>query len=60
LRQSNSGFGSGNEAAIALGNLVNRAEPLAWNVIEQYRSFVFQIGSETASGQLIRASMLPC
>jgi len=43
--------GDGNEAAIALGNLVNAANPPRGTVIEQYRSLVFQIGSETASAR---------
>jgi len=49
---SNQASGAGNEAAIALGNLVNAPNPPRGTVIEQYRSFVFQIGSETASAQI--------
>jgi flagellar hook-associated protein 1 FlgK len=58
---SNQASGDGNEAAIALGNLVNAANPPRGTVIEQYRSLVFQIGSETASAQAAsdeHASML--
>lgn len=49
---SNQVSGAGNEAAIALGNLVNAPNPPRGTVVEQYRSFVFQIGSETASAQI--------
>jgi len=49
---SNQVSGAGNEAAIALGNLVNAPNPPRGTVIEQYRALVFQIGSETASAQL--------
>jgi len=49
---SNQASGDGNEAAIAIGNLVNAANPPRGTVVEQYRSLVFQIGSETASAQI--------
>ena len=51
IAASNQASGDGNEAAIALGNLVNAANPPRGTVIEQYRSLVFQIGSETASAR---------
>ena len=44
--------GAGNEAAIAIGNLVNATNPPRGTVVEQYRSLVFQIGSETASAEI--------
>ena len=49
---SNQASGAGNEAAIAIGNLVNAANPPRGTVVEQYRSLVFQIGSETASSEI--------
>jgi len=52
IAASNQPSGAGNEAAIALGNLVNATNPPRGTVIEQYRSLVFQIGSETASAQI--------
>jgi flagellar hook-associated protein 1 FlgK len=51
IAASDQASGDGNEAAIALGNLVNAPNPPRGTVIEQYRSLVFQIGSETASAQ---------
>jgi flagellar hook-associated protein 1 len=48
---SSQASGAGNDAAMALGNLVNAPNPPRGTVVEQYRSLVFQIGSETASAQ---------
>jgi len=44
--------GTDNEAAIALGNLVNATNPPRGTITDQYRGLVFQIGSETASVQV--------
>ena len=44
--------GTDNEAAIALGNLVNAANPPRGTVADQYRGIVFQIGSDTSSAQV--------
>jgi flagellar hook-associated protein 1 FlgK len=52
IAASNQPSGAGNEAAITLGNLVNAANPPRGTVVEQYRSLVFQIGSETASARI--------
>jgi len=52
IAASNQPSGVGNEAAIALGNLVNALNPPRGTVVEQYRSLVFQIGSETASARI--------
>jgi len=52
IAASNQPSGAGNEAAIALGNLVNAPNPPRGTVVEQYRSLVFQIGSETASARI--------
>lgn len=41
--------GSGNEAAIALGNLVNVPNAPRGTIVEQFSSLVYQIGSDTAN-----------
>ena len=51
IAASDQASGDGNEAAIAMGNLVNSANPPRGTVTEQYQSLVFQIGSETATAQ---------
>jgi flagellar hook-associated protein 1 FlgK len=51
IAASSQASGDGNDAAIAMGNLVNASNPPRGTVIEQYRSLVFQIGSETATAQ---------
>jgi len=46
---SNQATGAGNEAAIALGNLLNTSVGSRGSVMDQYRSLVFQVGNDTAN-----------
>jgi len=49
---SNQSSGAGNEAAIALGNLLNTPVGSHGSVIDQYRSLIFQVGNDTANAEV--------
>lgn len=44
--------GTGNEAAIEMGNLMNARVFSVGSIIEQYRSLIYSIGSDTANADL--------
>jgi flagellar hook-associated protein 1 FlgK len=44
--------GTGNGTAIALGNLLNSQVFTGGSVVEQYRSFIYSVGSDTANADL--------
>jgi len=49
---SSQATGAGNDAAIALGNLLNSPVAPRGSIIDQYRSFIFQIGNDTADAEV--------
>jgi flagellar hook-associated protein 1 FlgK len=49
---SSQASGAGNDAAIALGNLLNTPVPPRGSVIDQYQSLTFQIGNDTANADV--------
>jgi flagellar hook-associated protein 1 FlgK len=49
---SSQASGAGNNAAIALGNLLNTPVPPRGSVIDQYQSLTFQIGNDTANADV--------
>ena len=52
IAASGQATGGDNAGAIAIGNLVNASDSSRGSVTDQYRTLVFQIGSETANAQI--------
>jgi flagellar hook-associated protein 1 FlgK len=52
IAASDNSSGSGNSTAIALGNLLNADVFSGGTIVEQYRGFIYSLGSDTANASL--------